>query len=468
MPDRNLIWNRSRLRFALIGAVACLIAGLCAEAIFAILDSGKSLRESHTPSLLFVTVPDTTVVSRTPPQPPNDGEMQRRLQNMGAATGDVQISLAWNGRNDLDLSCQEPSGETIDGYNQQSRAGGQLDVDMNPTDDGLISPFSRAKLIARTGRLSSDHRTGTSSTPVENIVWKGVQAPAGHYRVFVHQFCNKEGSVSTPFWIEVKMRGIVKRINGAVGKEDFAKEAIDPQLAIEFDVPPVIIGAVPMSARRDSSAVEAQNYALTAFSLTQLWRSLLVSAVWGGLIGMILPLSLKIGQAYYRREKQETFASGLSTAFFGFSTGLFTVISGQFVMAIALTAISYAAYSSCHVAGWLLFGSLFGAAAGGLVPNLPKIPAIFASVFAAALSSALCQTMYRAEGGTIARVLSAAIWGGCLGILILVQESVEELTVEEPHLHFSLQEKSPYQGRSSRSRSVGGLGTRKSDRREDR
>ena len=325
MPDRKLIWNRSRLRFALIGAVACLIAGLCAEAIFATLDSGKSLRESHTPSLLFVTVPETTVVSRTTPQPPNDGEMQRRLQNMGAATGDVQISLAWNGRNDLDLSCQEPSGETIDGYNQQSRAGGHLDVDMNPTDDGLISSFSKAKLIARTGRLSSDHRTGTSSTPVENIVWTGVQAPPGHYRVFVHQFCNKEGSASTPFWIEVKTRGILKRINGSVGKEDFAKEAIDPQLALDFDVPPLDVGAVPITGRRDSVAVEAQNYAHTAFSLAQLWRSLLVASVWGGLIGLILPLSLKITQAYYRREKPGSFESGLSTALFGFSACAFSL-----------------------------------------------------------------------------------------------------------------------------------------------
>ena len=463
MPDRTLIWNRSRLRFALIGAVACLIAGLCAEAIFATLDSGKSLRESHTPSLLFVTVPETTVVSRTPPQPPNDGEMQRRLQNMGAATGDVQISLAWNGRNDLDLSCQEPSGETIDGYNQQSRAGGQLDVDMNPTDDGLISPFSKAKLIARTGRLSNDHRTGTSSTPVENIVWTGVQAPVGHYRVFVHQFCNKEGSASTPFWIEVKTRGIVKRINGSVGREDFAKEAIDPQLALEFDVPPIVIGAVSMPGRRDSATVEAQNYAHTAFSLAQLRRSLLVSSIWGGLIGLILPLSLKIAQAYYRREKPGSFKSGLSTALFGLSAGVLSIISGQFAMAIALTAISYSVYSSGHVAGWLLFGGLFGAAAGGIVPNLPRIPAVVAGVFASALSSALCQTMNPAEGGTIARVLSAAIFGACLGMLIVLQESEEELAAEESHSHFSRQEKSPYQGRSSRSRSVGGLGTRKSE-----
>ncbi len=468
MPDRNLIWNRSRLRFALIGAVACLIAGLCAEAIFAKLDSGRILRESHTPSLLFVTFPETTVVSRTPPQPSNDGEMQRRLHSMGAATGDVQISLAWNGRNDLDLSCQEPSGESIDGYNQQSRAGGQLDVDMNPTDDGLISAFSKAKLIARTGRLSSDHRTGTSSTPVENIVWTGVQAPTGHYRVFVHQFCNKEGSASTPFWIEVKTRGSVKRINGSVGKEDFAKEAIDPQLAFEFDVPPVNVGAVPMPERRESGAVEAQNYARTAFSLVQLWRSLLVSSVWGGLMGVILPLSFKIAQTRYRREKPGSFESGLSTALFGLSAGALFIISGQFVMAIALTAISYSAYASGHVAGWLLFGGFFGAAAGGIVSNLPRIPAIFAGVFAAALSSALCQTMYGAEGGTIARVLSAAIFGGCLGILIVVQESEEESTKEETHSHFSRQERFPYQGRSSRSRSVGGLGTRKNDKSGDR
>ncbi len=85
--------------------------------------------------------------------------MDERLEREGGASGDVQISLAWDDYNDLDLHLFCPSGERIYFNNKKSECGGHLDVDMN------VRPVS--------------------NTPVENVVWAG-NAPLGTYKVGVH------------------------------------------------------------------------------------------------------------------------------------------------------------------------------------------------------------------------------------------------------------------------------------------
>ena len=85
--------------------------------------------------------------------------MDERLEREGGASGEVQISLAWDDYNDLDLHLFCPSGERIYFNNKKSECGGHLDVDMN------VRPVS--------------------NTPVENVVWAG-NAPLGTYKVGVH------------------------------------------------------------------------------------------------------------------------------------------------------------------------------------------------------------------------------------------------------------------------------------------
>lgn len=85
--------------------------------------------------------------------------MDERLEREGGASGEVQISLAWDDYNDLDLHLFCPSGERIYFNNKKSECGGHLDVDMN------VRPVS--------------------NTPVENVVWAG-DAPLGTYKVGVH------------------------------------------------------------------------------------------------------------------------------------------------------------------------------------------------------------------------------------------------------------------------------------------
>jgi hypothetical protein len=85
--------------------------------------------------------------------------MDERLEREGGASGEVQISLAWDDYNDLDLHLFCPSGERIYFNNKKSECGGILDVDMN------VRPISK--------------------TPVENVVWRH-NAPLGTYKVGVH------------------------------------------------------------------------------------------------------------------------------------------------------------------------------------------------------------------------------------------------------------------------------------------
>ena len=85
--------------------------------------------------------------------------MDERLEREGGASGEVQISLAWDDFNDLDLHLFCPSGERIYFNNKKSECGGELDVDMN------VRPVSK--------------------TPVENVVWRQ-NAPMGTYKVGVH------------------------------------------------------------------------------------------------------------------------------------------------------------------------------------------------------------------------------------------------------------------------------------------
>ena len=85
-----------------------------------------------------------------------DRELMERLAREGGKSGVVQISLAWDDYNDLDMHVFCPSGERIYFNNRKSECGGELDVDMN------VRPKSK--------------------TPIENVVWTD-EAPDGSTRL---------------------------------------------------------------------------------------------------------------------------------------------------------------------------------------------------------------------------------------------------------------------------------------------
>ena len=119
----------------------------------------------------------------------SDGtEMSARLRGAGAKSGDVRISLLWGNTNDLDLHVIDPSGEEIFYGHNRARSLGELDVDMNAGG-------------------------GFTTKPVENVYWPVGKAPAGHYRVRVQIYTNRERR-DTPFNVEVLNKGEISTFEG--------------------------------------------------------------------------------------------------------------------------------------------------------------------------------------------------------------------------------------------------------------
>jgi uncharacterized protein YfaP (DUF2135 family) len=94
----------------------------------------------------------------------------------------VQIILAWDDRNDLDLVMICPNGERLY-FDHRQACGAVLDVDRNAGNSAL------------------------SPTPVENIVFAAEPAP-GRYRIIVWHFQNNPPApASSPYRVTVKREG---------------------------------------------------------------------------------------------------------------------------------------------------------------------------------------------------------------------------------------------------------------------
>ena len=89
--------------------------------------------------------------------PPENDDLDERLEREGGKSGAVQVSLAWDDYNDLDLHLFCPSGERIYFNNKDSECGGELDVDMNvkPVSDNAVENVvwqnNRQKALTKSG-----------------------------------------------------------------------------------------------------------------------------------------------------------------------------------------------------------------------------------------------------------------------------------------------------------------------------
>jgi hypothetical protein len=114
---------------------------------------------------------------------PEAAALNRRLGEVSAKGGDIQISLSWNNYNDLDLHCIEPGGGEIwFGNRRSARTGGELDIDQN-----AYEPYNES--------------------PVENIYWPFGAAPSGLYRIFVVDYAPHGGADPTAFILRTVVQG---------------------------------------------------------------------------------------------------------------------------------------------------------------------------------------------------------------------------------------------------------------------
>lgn len=139
--------------------------------------------------------------------------IDQRLKAYGAKTGDVQISLAWNNIDDIDLHVQfTPGNGLVDNINWINRVGkmsnGMLDIDMNA------------------------HFATVSTTPVENVFWPPGSSPQGVFTVYVHFFRSWSGQTNIPVIVRIKNGDNIQTLTV------HAQLYSNPQLVKQFSYPP--------------------------------------------------------------------------------------------------------------------------------------------------------------------------------------------------------------------------------------
>lgn len=120
-----------------------------------------------------------------------DGEIKRRVEAAGGRYENCEIrcSLIWESYTDLDIHCITPRREHIYYADKWDRTGGYLDVDANGGTDRRLKP-------------------------VENIRWANDhKAPNGHYKFFVHNYCDRNGQ-NNPYKVELEVAGKIYTCEG--------------------------------------------------------------------------------------------------------------------------------------------------------------------------------------------------------------------------------------------------------------
>nr|WP_163501620.1 hypothetical protein [Halomonas socia] len=125
-------------------------------------------------------------------------------------TGDVQVTLRWSSRDDLDLAVTDPNGGTVSFTRPSIPSGGQLDVDSNA---GCIS------------------RTPGGQNPVENVFWDSGNTPEGEYVATVSLYKRCSGDRNPiPFELSITLNGSTEIHMGTVNDQS-------PNQSFEFSFP---------------------------------------------------------------------------------------------------------------------------------------------------------------------------------------------------------------------------------------
>ncbi len=110
-------------------------------------------------------------------------------EGCGYSSGNIQITLAWQGGADLDMYVTDPAGETISYSHRRSASGGHLDQDAR-------------------GQCNASQANNT----IENVYWNQPNPPRGTYNVQVHYWAGSSCSTSagpTPLTLSIAVGGRV-------------------------------------------------------------------------------------------------------------------------------------------------------------------------------------------------------------------------------------------------------------------
>lgn len=460
------------LVFGLFGAAGCLLAGWPPGEVVVWL-SRVLVGDAGAPSLVSSAAPAAVA-----PEPP--AEFKERLSAAGAKTGDVQLSLIWFNRNDLDLHCIDPSGFEISYSQRKSRTGGELDVDRNA---GCVQP---------------------TDEPVENIFWPVGGAPNGIYRVFVNFYSRCPPAPNqTTYKVNVLHGAVRKEFSGTITKDN---QPSDKRLIYEFEVGPQIEvfppaeaklprGAsvkVPIAIRRSffqgpvtltaadlppgvtaksvvvpadkttaememtlgpSAAAATMTVKITAtgdkatgsgaFPLTvtapgflaYVWK-ILETAAWTAVVAAALTLALVVGQNYYLSRPLFPGRRGLLLAAGSAAAGFASGFTGQ-ALSYLFASVGFSTLG--FVAGWLLLGGLLGFGVSYFIPNLHATKAAIAGLVGGAVGVAayfIGQTVVgslaaavadattgRLIGDSAGRMAGAVVLGFCIGVMVAMVEA---------------------------------------------
>lgn len=134
-------------------------------------------------------------------------DIKKRLKQANAGTGDLQISIAWDSVDDVDLhvnyiSSKSYSNSYICWINRLGLDRGFLDVDRNAFPTSL------------------------TNKPVENIFWPDKSNPQGQIIVGLHLFKNWSGRISVPVTLIINNKGQTTTHHAIVIYGDQPKEVI--------------------------------------------------------------------------------------------------------------------------------------------------------------------------------------------------------------------------------------------------
>jgi len=299
--------------------------------------------------------------------------VQERLDQAQARGGALEAALVWHTIDDLDLHCREPGGNEIWFRNNVSETGGELDVDQNAREPDL------------------------NSSPVEHITWSESSLSFGSYEFRVVVYRRRTGDRPLPCELLLKREGQVVQTHQLTlgGNDDSSTVTLD-----------IVSSGVPLEPT-DRIAPPV------------VWRSVLITSLWAGLIGGVLAAALASAQGFVSRRGLMV-VDTLKTAAIGLLGGLGSGAMSELVFS-QLQQIGSAASVSMALS-WGLMGSIVAWAVAKVIPNLSLVRSALAGAMGGAVGGVslhLLGPVYPVVG----RVAGAALLGGAIGLMVAVVEA---------------------------------------------